>query len=73
MYACTDVSHAIGNNDDINIIFFLSTNTALTQALMDLEDHLSDIDMARDFHTLGGWRPLVALLDPEHERLVVIK
>jgi len=31
-------------------------------ALRDLEYQLSDVDMARDFHTLGGWGVLVALL-----------
>eukprot|EP00574_Skeletonema_japonicum_P001717 CAMPEP_0201741834 /NCGR_PEP_ID=MMETSP0593-20130828/47014_1 /ASSEMBLY_ACC=CAM_ASM_000672 /TAXON_ID=267983 /ORGANISM="Skeletonema japonicum, Strain CCMP2506" /LENGTH=641 /DNA_ID=CAMNT_0048236173 /DNA_START=124 /DNA_END=2049 /DNA_ORIENTATION=+ len=33
------------------------------EALRDLEFQLSDVDMARDFHTLGGWPYLVALLD----------
>ncbi|KAL7546320.1 hypothetical protein ACHAWF_009651 [Thalassiosira exigua] len=32
-------------------------------ALRDLEFQLSDVDMARDFHALGGWPRLVALLD----------
>lgn len=32
-------------------------------ALQDLEYQLSDVDMSRDFHTLGGWGYLVALLD----------
>ena len=31
--------------------------------LQDLEYQLSDVDMARDFHTLGGWPCLVTLLD----------
>jgi hypothetical protein len=41
-----------------------ASQTALSDALLDLEDHLSDMDMARDFHTLGGWQPLTALLQP---------
>jgi hypothetical protein len=41
-----------------------ASQTALLDALLDLEDHLSDMDMARDFHTLGGWQPLTALLQP---------
>mmetsp|Transcript_32141 Transcript_32141/g.68417 ORF Transcript_32141/g.68417 Transcript_32141/m.68417 type:complete len:671 (-) Transcript_32141:100-2112(-) len=32
-------------------------------ALRDLEFQLGDVDMARDFHTLGGWPHLVSLLD----------
>ncbi|KAL7429966.1 hypothetical protein ACHAXH_003507 [Discostella pseudostelligera] len=32
-------------------------------ALRDLEYLLSDVDNARDFHTMGGWPILVALLD----------
>ncbi|CAM9095689.1 unnamed protein product [Phaeothamnion confervicola] len=32
------------------------------EALESLEDLLSDVDMARDFHTLGGWDELVAHL-----------
>ena len=44
----------------------------LRQALVDLEDQLSDIDMARDFYTLGGLRPLVALLDRGHARCVCV-
>jgi len=37
--------------------------TDVVAALRDLEYQLSDVDMARDFHTLGGWPYLVALLD----------
>ncbi len=48
----------------------VALDDGLRQALVDLEDQLSDIDMARDFYTLGGWRPLVALLDARHERWV---
>eukprot|EP00581_Thalassiosira_minuscula_P032494 CAMPEP_0183785234 /NCGR_PEP_ID=MMETSP0739-20130205/66394_1 /TAXON_ID=385413 /ORGANISM="Thalassiosira miniscula, Strain CCMP1093" /LENGTH=619 /DNA_ID=CAMNT_0026029233 /DNA_START=148 /DNA_END=2007 /DNA_ORIENTATION=+ len=32
-------------------------------ALRDLEFQLGDVDMARDFHTLGGWPYLVSLLE----------
>lgn len=35
----------------------------IVSVLYDLEYHLTDIDMARDFHTLGGWPLLVSLLD----------
>merc|ERR1719343_665470 len=37
--------------------------TDVISALRDLEYQLSDVDMARDFHTLGGWPYLVALLE----------
>ena len=39
--------------------------THIVSVLQDLEYQLSDIDMARDFHTLGGWPLLVSLLSPE--------
>ena len=39
----------------------------VVDALRDLEYLLSDVDMARDFHTLGGWPPLVSLLDVDDE------
>jgi hypothetical protein len=35
-----------------------------------LEDFLTDIDMARDLHSLGGWPRLVRLLDPPHHTRV---
>jgi len=38
--------------------------TDILSALNDLEFHLTDVDMARDFHTLGGW-PLLASLVAE--------
>lgn len=50
----------------------LTLGAGLRQALVDLEDHLTDIDMARDFYTLGGLRPLVALLAAERERCVCV-
>jgi len=37
----------------------------ILSALRDLEFQLSDVDMARDFHTLGGWPYLVALLSDD--------
>jgi len=40
-------------------------------ALQDLEYQLSDVDMSRDFHTLGGWGYLVALLDDSVHTLSV--
>ena len=36
--------------------------THIVSVLQDLEYHLSDVDMARDFVTLGGWPLLVRLL-----------
>ena len=36
------------------------------QTLDELESLLSDVDNARDFHTIGGWPVLTALLAPEH-------
>jgi nucleotide exchange factor SIL1 len=36
--------------------------THIVSVLADLEYHLSDIDMTRDFYTLGGWPMLVSLL-----------
>lgn len=38
----------------------------VNDALLQLEDHLGDIDMARDFRTLGGWPHLVDLLHHRH-------
>jgi len=40
-----------------------SSANNIIEALRDLEFQLSDVDMARDFHTLGGWPYLIALLD----------
>ena len=41
------------------------TEEALLTVLEDLEDHLSDVDNARDFHdALQGWAPLAAKLAP---------
>jgi hypothetical protein len=37
--------------------------TDIESVLVDLEYHLADVDMTRDFHTLGGWHLLVSLLD----------
>jgi hypothetical protein len=40
----------------------------IVSVLLDLELHLSDVDMTRDFHTLGGWPLLVSLLsDTVHQ------
>lgn len=39
--------------------------THIVSVLQDLEFHLSDIDMTRDFYTLGGWPLLVSLLSTE--------
>ncbi|KAL9183303.1 hypothetical protein ACHAXT_005090 [Thalassiosira profunda] len=37
----------------------------ILSALRDLAFQLSDVDLARDFRTLGGWAPLVSLLDED--------
>ena len=67
-------------NDDINKMELENdTNsveeqgivTNVIDALKDLEYLLSDVDMARDFHTLGGWGPLVTLLDVNVHTVVV--
>lgn len=36
--------------------------TNIVEILEDLEFHLMDLDMTRDFHTMGGWPLLVSLL-----------
>jgi nucleotide exchange factor SIL1 len=36
--------------------------TDIESVLIDLEYHLADLDMTRDFHTLGGWPLLVSLV-----------
>ena len=43
----------------------VTTANDIIESLKDLEYQLSDIDHARDFHTLGGWTYLVALLQTE--------
>ncbi|CAM9788093.1 unnamed protein product [Chrysoparadoxa australica] len=40
-----------------------STSDEIVDALSELEEHLSDLDMARDFHNMGGWAELLPLLD----------
>lgn len=48
-----------------------ASEASLVDALTDLEDLLSDIDMARDFHTLGGFPLLSSMLQesrPERVR-----
>lgn len=49
----------------------------IVSVLQDLESHLADIDMARDFHTLGGWPLLASLLSesvhtPQNETIAVL-
>jgi hypothetical protein len=44
------------------------SQSIIVSVLRDLEDQLVDLDMARDFHTLGGWPVLVALVtDDAHQ------
>lgn len=54
------------NDDDDDNGSFISND--IVAVLKDLEYHLTDIDMARDFYTLGGWPLLTSLLaDAVHE------
>ena len=46
--------------------------THIVSILDDLEFQLSDVDMARDFHTMGGW-PLLSLLISEDSHLPLNK
>jgi len=39
--------------------------THLVSVLQDLEFQLTDVDMARDFHTMGGWELLVSLVSED--------
>ena len=39
--------------------------TDIESVLLDLEYQLADVDMARDFHTLGGWPLLASLLSDD--------
>jgi hypothetical protein len=39
--------------------------THIVSVLQDLEFQRTDVDIARDFHTLGGWQLLVSLLSEE--------
>jgi len=41
-----------------------STDAVKIASLLELEDLLSDIDNAKDFHTIGGWPTLASLLIP---------
>jgi len=38
--------------------------SVITDALVELESFLSDMDNAKDFHTIGGWPILLSLLHP---------
>lgn len=46
-----------------------ASEAALVTALYDLEDLLGDIDMARDFHILGGFPILTTLLESHLENV----
>jgi len=39
--------------------------TDIISVLQDLEYHLADVDMTRDFHTMGGWPLLIAMVDAD--------
>ena len=56
------------NDDDDNDEEKDAAVSHIVSVLLDLEHHLSDVDMTRDFHTLGGWPLLVSLLsDTVHQ------
>jgi hypothetical protein len=50
------------DDDDENASGKDGVITDMVAMLQDLEYHLSDLDMTRDFYTLGGWPLLVSLL-----------
>lgn len=51
------------NRDDVGREVEEGIVTNIESVLVDLEYQLSDLDMTRDFHTLGGWHLLVSMLD----------
>jgi hypothetical protein len=51
------------NRDDVDREVEEGIVTNIESVLVDLEYQLSDLDMTRDFHTLGGWHLLVSMLD----------
>jgi nucleotide exchange factor SIL1 len=50
---------------DLDELAAKGTVTHIVSVLQDLEYQLTDLDMTRDFHTLGGWPLLVSLLAEE--------
>mmetsp|Transcript_12415 Transcript_12415/g.18627 ORF Transcript_12415/g.18627 Transcript_12415/m.18627 type:complete len:433 (+) Transcript_12415:38-1336(+) len=42
----------------------------IVKALLELEDHLSETDMAHNFHVLGGFSQLTSLLSSKHSHVV---
>lgn len=56
--------------DNSFIRFIVMTNYTseedLVSSLHELESLLGDIDIARDFHTIGGWKLLVTFLDEKY-------
>lgn len=59
-YLLDPVSHLA--QMDLNEIRTEGAITHIVSVLEDLEFQVADIDMAKDFHTLGGWHLLVELL-----------
>ena len=55
MKTTSNNNYSNNNNNDVDV-------TNIIQVLQDLEYQLADLDMTRDFHTLGGWPLLTALL-----------
>jgi hypothetical protein len=43
--------------------------TDISSVLLDLEYQMADVDMTRDFHTLGGWPLLVSLLSNDVHKI----
>jgi nucleotide exchange factor SIL1 len=61
-YITSPMSHFVTPSHDSHHNQEKYNATAVMEALIDLEYQLSDIDMARDFFTLGGWSALVSLI-----------
>jgi len=64
-----DHGYTISNNDNSND----DVISEILFILKELEYDLSDIDMSRDFYTLGGWDVLVSLLTKDVHNNAVIK
>ena len=46
-------------------------NTVIASTLLELESLVTDIDNARDFHTIGGWSILLELLDDSISKEII--
>lgn len=61
---------ADSNRDTEEVVDSDAADAHRVQILHELEDLLSDVDNARDFHTIGAWPSLVSMLLPEHRMSV---